>query len=151
MPTNTATTKLRSGIRAHCMSLQVKFPAPAPNLLNTPPSTAEVPIHDTLYRHPAPSHRQRLEVSCTRDPIVLIMETPQAVVVLANPVVIARPKGSRIVRGLMTLIRTGIRPANAKIAPPPMLHAQSAMRLLRRSHSIVQVSGQCRGAADPGV
>jgi len=61
-----------------------------------------------VYRLVERSQRQRLEVSCTRDPIVQIIEIPQAVVVLAMPIRAARKNGraatSRIAVGSAPLL-----------------------------------------------
>jgi hypothetical protein len=47
-----------------------------------------------MYKPVASSHLRRFVVSCTRDPIVEIIEIPQTVVVFAIPVSIARTNGN---------------------------------------------------------
>src|ERR1051326_8366728 len=75
------------------------------------------------YRLADKSQRQRLEVSCTRDPIVPIIETPQAVVVLATPVRAASKNGSPTTSMVMAssaplLVLAIIASTNPAVRPP---------------------------------
>src|SRR5436305_8261140 len=94
-----------------------------PRMPNLVTSSIDLPRQATVYRLADRSQRQRLEVSCTRDPIVPIIETPQAVVVLATPVRAASRNGSpatsMAIAASVPLLAQVITASNDPAAMPP--------------------------------
>src|ERR1051326_1687117 len=92
-------------------------------MLSVVPSSIAVLRQARVYRLADSSQRQRLGVSCTRDPIVPIIETPQAVVVLPTPVRAASKNGraatSMIIAGSAPLFIRVISASNNPVTTPP--------------------------------